>query len=120
MKILRKYPYSVLIALAIWVVCMIPIPETPLSSLSFVDKWTHFLMYGIFTIVILWEHRRLSSVLLLLPIIQGIVIEFVQTYLTTCRSGEWFDALCNTLGVLLGALLFWSLGKTKKSKKATQ
>lgn len=119
MKILRKYPYSVLIALAIWVLCMIPIPETPLSTLSFVDKWTHFLMYGTFTIVILWEHRRLSFVLLLLPILQGIVIEFAQAYLTTCRSGEWFDALCNTLGVLLGASLFWSVGKTKKSKRAT-
>ena len=150
--ILRQYPLTILLALAIWVVCLIPVPETPLNEISFIDKWTHFVMYAVLTVVLLYEHRRASrsssakaegttakadgmngmaddmsakadgmgtkaegtaaghkksnsssAWLLLLPISQGCLVELAQAYLTTCRSGDWFDALCNTLGVLIGA-----------------
>lgn len=160
--ILRQYPLTLLLALAIWVVCLIPVPETPLDEISFIDKWTHFVMYAVLTLVMLCEHRKArrgsrdwaggmngnakgtsindkntgvnadaiactsindkntgvnvdaiaaghkksnssSAWLLLLPISQGCLVELAQTYLTTCRSGDWFDALCNTLGVLIGA-----------------
>ena len=40
----------------------------------------------------------------------GGVIELVQAYCTTNRSGEWLDFLADSLGVGLGALiglLFW-------------
>ena len=150
--ILRQYPLTILLALAIWVVCLIPVPETPLNEISFIDKWTHFVMYAVQTITLLYEYRRASGSssvkagymngmaegtaakadgmngmadgmgtkadgtaagnkknnsssawLLLLPISQGCLVELAQAYLTTCRSGDWFDALCNTLGVLIGA-----------------
>ena len=151
--ILRQYPLTILLALVIWVVCLIPVPETPLNEISFIDKWTHFVMYAVLTLVLLYEHRRAlrranhagptarsadsvsneasltdsvsnaadpaarkaaapaghkksnsgSAWLLLLPISQGCLVELAQAYLTTCRSGDWFDALCNTLGVLIGA-----------------
>ena len=119
--ILRQYPLTILLALVIWVVCLIPVPETPLNDVSFIDKWTHFVMYAVLTLVLLYEHRRAlrsdvnvtpaghkksnsgSAWLLLLPISQGCLVELAQAYLTTCRSGDWFDALCNTLGVLIGA-----------------
>ena len=136
--ILRQYPLTILLALAIWVVCLIPVPETPLNEISFIDKWTHFVMYAVQTLVLLYEYRRasgsssakadgmgtkadgmgtkaegtaagnkksnsISAWLLLLPISQGCLVELAQAYLTTCRSGDWFDALCNTLGVLIGA-----------------
>ena len=141
--ILRQYPLTILLSLAIWVVCLIPVPETPLNDVSFIDKWTHFVMYAVLTLVLLYEHKRSlrsanhagptartadsvsnaasptarkaaapashkksnssSAWLLLLPISQGCLVELAQAYLTTCRSGDWFDALCNTLGVLIGA-----------------
>jgi VanZ family protein len=157
--ILRQSPLTILLALAIWVVCLIPVPETPLNEISFIDKWTHFVMYAALTVVLLYEYRRASGSssakaegttakadgmngmaddmsakaegmgtkaegmsakaegtaagnkksnssstwLLLLPISQGCLVELAQAYLTTCRSGDWFDALCNTLGVLIGA-----------------
>ena len=150
--ILRQYPLTILLALAIWVVCLIPVPETPLNEISFIDKWTHFVMYAVLTLVLLYDYRRASGSssakaegttskadgmngmaddmsakadgmgtkaegtaagnkksnsssawLLLLPISQGCLVELAQAYLTTCRSGDWFDALCNTLGVLIGA-----------------
>jgi hypothetical protein len=39
------------------------------------------------------------------PIIMGGLIELAQANLTTCRSGDFFDFVCNSLGVLLGCCL---------------
>ena len=47
------------LAIVIWVLCLIPIfPETPLDGISFIDKWTHLVMYGTFTTVIWWEYLK--------------------------------------------------------------
>lgn len=110
-----RYPVSCAIALAIWVVCLIPIPETPLDGVSFIDKWTHFVMYGTLTAAIWVEYdrrhkkdfswKRLLTGGILCPILMGCLVELAQAYLTTCRSGDVFDALCNALGVLLGAAI---------------
>lgn len=118
---MRNYPLSIVLVIAIWVVCMIPVPETPLSHISFIDKWTHFVMYSVLTIVVRMEHyikvqrhgetSRIMGmpstivITLLAPILMGCLVELAQAYLTTCRSGDWFDALCNTLGVLLGTVI---------------
>lgn len=116
-EMVRKYPLSSLLILGIWVVCMIPVPETPLDDVSFIDKWTHFIMYGSLTIVIWWEytgrHKKSKGFSwnhlllggMLCPMTMGGLVELAQAYLTTCRSGDWFDALCNALGTLLGCLI---------------
>ena len=44
--ILRCYPFSWICVTVIWVLCLIPMPETPLDGISMIDKWTHFVMYG--------------------------------------------------------------------------
>ncbi|MCM1078998.1 MAG: VanZ family protein [Bacteroidales bacterium] len=117
----KRYPCSIAIAVAIWILCMIPVPETPLDGLSFVDKWTHFVMYGTLTGAIWLEHvrahkgkssrKRLLIGGILCPVAMGCLVELAQAYLTTCRSGDVFDAVCNALGVLLGAGTGRSLGK---------
>ena len=99
--------------MVIWVLCLVPIPETPLSSISLIDKWTHFVMYGVLTLVLLWERGKkpmkpMVSVwqLLLIAIVMGGLIELAQKYLTTCRSGEWLDFVGDIIGVVIGALLY--------------
>lgn len=115
-NILRRYPLSCLLVAGIWVVCMIPVPETPLDDISFMDKWTHFVMYGTLTVVIWFEYlrchrggllrwRRLLTGGVLLPIVMGGLVELAQAYLTTCRSGDVLDFACNSLGVMLGMML---------------
>lgn len=114
---LKLYPFSCFIIAGIWIVCMLPVPETPLAEVRFIDKWTHFLMYAILTLSIWWEYARnkkkqgqqwswlrLSVGGVLCPIMMGCLVEVAQAYLTTCRSGDIFDALCNSLGVLIGVL----------------
>ena len=63
-KKIKNYPLSSLLVVAIWVVCLIPIPETPLSDVNLIDKWTHFVMYGSLTSVIWFEYVRRHKQLL--------------------------------------------------------
>ena len=119
-EIIKTFPFSIAVTVAIWVLCLIPIPETPLSDISLVDKWTHFVMYGVLTLVMLWERGKnpmkpMISVwqLLLIPIVMGGLIELAQRYLTTCRSGEWLDFVGDTIGVVIGAILYVALHAAK-------
>ena len=112
----KRYPLTSLLVVAIWVLCLIPtVPETPLSSFSLIDKWTHLVMYGTFVAVIWWEYtrqhttnntRRLFLLAFLAPVAMGGLVELAQAYCTGGRrSGEWFDFAANTIGVVLGTLI---------------
>ncbi len=117
--ILTKYPFSSVIIIATWILCFMNIPESPLSNVKFIDKWTHSLMYLVIGLSISLEylrttkHARLIFITVwgwLIPIIMGGVIEVLQTYCTGGRrSGEWLDfyadALGSTIALLIGILL---------------
>ena len=80
MKSIRKYPVSLFLIAAIWTVCLIPIPETPLNDVPMMDKWTHFVMFGVLSLCIISEyvyrHRKpkgwnVALVGMLLPFAMG-------------------------------------------------
>lgn len=82
-----------------------------MDDVPFIDKWTHLVMYGGTTSVIWWEYLRCHDHLVgwklvllafLGPILMSGLIELLQAYATTTRSGEWLDFAANTLGVCLG------------------
>ncbi len=111
-KILRRYPVTLLFVAAIFTACLIPIPETPLSDVQFIDKWTHTVMYLALGIVFWTEYYRCRStmrgmrlfiVAVALPVLMGGLIEIMQATLTDCRSGEWLDFAADAVGVLFGA-----------------
>ena len=117
--ILTKYPFSCIIVIGTWILCFMTIPETPLSSVRFIDKWTHSLIYLVLGISISLEYlrntRHASPKFIVvwvwfLPIIMGGLIEVLQSYCTNGnRSGEWLDffadAIGSTIAVLIGILL---------------
>ncbi len=131
-KILTSYPLSVLSVAVIWVLCLIPIPETPLSDVSMIDKWTHFVLYGGLCTIVWAEYGRQHTrplnkqvwiYTLLLPVIMGGLIEIVQA---TCtggnRSGDIMDWVADNIGVVLGQLigipLTLTLSKWRKGGQA--
>lgn len=131
-NILKPYPLSVLSVVVIWVLCLIPIPETPLSDIRMIDKWTHFVLYGGLCVVVWAEYgrqharplnRRAWIYTLLLPVIMGGLIEIVQA---TCtggnRSGDIMDWAADNIGVVLGQLigipLALTLSKWRKDGQA--
>lgn len=112
LSIVRRYPLSLLCIALIWFLSLTPFfPETPFDNVQFIDKWTHLVMYGGTCGVIWWEylrhHQQLNKrKLLLWPLLGmialGGVMELLQAYFTTTRSGEWLDFYADTVGVLLG------------------
>lgn len=115
MKSIRKYPVSLFLIAAIWTVCLIPIPETPLNEVPMMDKWTHFVMFGVLSLCIISEyvyrHRKpkgwdVALVGMLLPFAMGGMIELAQAYCTGGnRSGDVMDWLADGIGVLIGAAI---------------
>lgn len=111
---IRRYPFTTLFVAAILVVCMIPIPDTPLSEVSLIDKWTHVAMYAALEVVMFTELNRrraslsagrLLAATVVAPAALGGLVELMQAYLTTYRSGEWADFAADCGGVLAGALV---------------
>ena len=109
---LKKYPLSLVCIALIWYLSIwfSPPEEMELPSISFLDKWTHLVMYGGTCSVIWFEylrhHRTLDVKQLfvwawLLPTLMGGLIELVQAYCTATRSGEWLDWLADAVGVTL-------------------
>lgn len=116
---IRRYPLTCLCVVVIWVLCFCTMPETPLSNVRFIDKWTHIVMYGGTGLVMwgeyLYRHtqynwRRLLILTWLAPVLMSGLIELLQAYCTGGRrSGDWVDFAANatgaTLAVVIGSLV---------------
>lgn len=124
LQYLRRYPYTILLAVAIVLLSLLPIPDIKVAEdVPLFDKWTHMVMYGVMTLVIWFEYRRthqqynakrLFIFAFLAPIAMGGTLELMQAYLTTCRSGEWLDLVANTIGVCIGSIVGILLLKVPK------
>lgn len=129
MKWIRRYKYSVLVALAIIILSTIPIPEVkPLEDVPLIDKWVHFVMYASLSIA-MWidqkyAHQPLSPSfylwMIVLPSCLGGILELVQAYLTTCRSGEWLDVIADTIGAVIGTVGCFIIGLIWNRKTSAQ
>ncbi|MBO7113568.1 MAG: VanZ family protein [Bacteroidaceae bacterium] len=111
-KYICKYPFSLLVIVAILFLSLFNPPETRLDDVTFIDKIAHVCMYGGLELIIwveyLRRHADLNKVKFILlgiaaPIALGGIMELAQMLLTVNRSGEWADFIADTLGVLAGA-----------------
>ena len=95
-KRVRKYPLSCLFILFIWTLCLAPIPDTPMSEVKFIDKWTH----------LVFNKQKILIWIVVAPILMGGLIEIVQA---TCtggnRSGDILDWVADSIGVILGQVI---------------
>lgn len=89
------------------------IPKLPDLQL---DKFVHTFIYGVLMIFLgipyaeqfLVQHKRwiISLKLALFGVFYGGLMEVLQTNVFINRSGNWYDFFANTLGAILGVLLF--------------
>lgn len=110
---MRTYPLTLLLVTAIWVVCLIDIPETPLDHVTLIDKWVHIAMYTVLAMTVgheyfhghkrSWTIRGMMVRAWLMPALMGGLVEIVQA---TCtggrRSGDWLDFAANAIGATVG------------------
>jgi VanZ family protein len=78
-----------------------------------IDKVMHALMYGVFALLVTnvylaFYKIKFCPLLLLVLITWGysIMMEILQLYLVSTRSGEVLDAVANLVGIVLGTLVF--------------
>lgn len=78
------------------------------------DKVFHLIAY--FTLTICWlfsfyDKPSLKYIIVIFCILFGIIIEITQQSLTSYRTGDYKDVLANTIGIILGLLIFNQLLK---------
>lgn len=128
MKLLKHYPLSLLCLVTVLILSLMPVPETPLAEIRFIDKWTHIVMYlgqgGIIWLEYLRQlglrfnpkpyglrldainHRGIICQAVVFPTILGGVLEILQEYCTNhMRSGDVIDFLADAFGALLAWLI---------------
>ena len=107
---------AILWTLLLFIGCLTPGKQIPHVSIPFIDKWTHFVLFGGFTF--LWLCARpqrttswLTS-LFLYSVALGTLIEVLQGTLTSLgRSMELMDGVADAIGGAMGIGLFCGLAR---------
>lgn len=114
MSILKRYPISLLLIAVITYLSFFTPPKTELDEITNFDKFVHFCMYFTLSSLLWIEHFRAHREVkapwwhgvvgaLICPIVYSGVVELLQAYATTTRSGDWADFIFNTLGAIVGS-----------------
>ncbi|WP_232457031.1 VanZ family protein [Polaribacter sp. SA4-12] len=78
-------------------------------SYSNIDKVYHLFAYFMLSSCWLFSFYKkpaLKYIIVIFCVIYGIIIEVLQHTLTLYRTGDFKDVLANTLGIVLGLLVF--------------
>ncbi len=103
---------AIIATLIIAILSLTAIPKINLGlDIKSGDKFLHILAY--FTLSTVWFfalQKKMSNLysriaLILSLVIYGIILEVLQGGLTNYRSGDFYDAIANTVGVLLAVLV---------------
>lgn len=119
MKNVIKYHWRALLwVLLIFAGCLLPpsdLPSTSLfSKIPYFDKIVHFFIYFIFTLFLLAGFNRWHTVLkfksilisFAIAFLCGLSVEVLQEVMNIGRTGDSFDMLANTGGILAGILFY--------------
>jgi len=116
-KLLKKNILSIITALIILYLSLAPadtFDKVNVFNFPNIDKVVHLCMYFGLTIVLLYENRmtvkglRSFVLLAIFPLAYGILMEFLQSWLTTTRHAEFFDAVFDFIGIII-ALIVWKI-----------
>lgn len=113
--------WTVLIAF----LCLIKFGKLPAVPVNGADKYVHFAFHFVFTL--LWGHYvwmknntaelKLIVKVMVVSILYGILIEFLQETLTTTRHADIYDVLANTTGATTALGFFLLLKKLKQPQQ---
>lgn len=112
---LKHFPFTLLLLVVISYLSFFTPPSTGMEEVPYMDKIVHIGMYAALSGTIWLEYLhhygsrfRLKRILCLagiFPVVISGLIELGQEYLTTSRTGDWFDFLANVTGVVLAFLI---------------
>ncbi|MDB4241333.1 VanZ family protein [Polaribacter sp.] len=99
---------AIAITISIAYLSLIKTNNFPKIAISNIDKLYHLIAYFLLTfswLIALKKSKYIYKVLIG-SLLYGIIIEVLQATLTVYRTGELFDFLANSVGVLLALLIF--------------
>jgi len=104
--------FSIIWAITIAVLSLIPGKNLPSVGIDYIDKVGHFVVYAILAFFI--YHAAVNAKFktpilwcIIIPILYGIIMEFLQGYLSEVRHADAYDALFNGLGaIFVGLTMF--------------
>ena len=106
---------SIIWALVILVLCLMPGKDLPNISILNFDKLAHFSVYFLLSLLMYygWKkqnsflalHRQTFIKILLLTSTYGFAVEIMQELFTVDRHFDIFDALANSIGAVAGSML---------------
>ncbi len=121
---LKKNILSIIVALLILYLSLADsqsFDDVPFLNIPYFDKIAHFLMYFGLMSVIVFEHRNAIigraqlGLIALIPFLYGILMEILQLTVAANRSGNIFDIIANTTGIIVAALLWLLIGPRMKT-----
>ena len=100
---------AICITIGIAYLSLMRMPKVEIIRFNNIDKLYHLLAY--FTLSSCWlfsfyKKPALKYIIIIFCIIYGIIIEVLQDTLTLYRTGDFNDILSNTIGIVLGLLVF--------------
>jgi len=99
-----KYPI-IIWTIIIFILCTLPSENLPKGPN---DKMSHFIVFAGFTF--LWSFQSSKYwLIILIGVFYGIGIEFWQANLPKSfhRSFDWYDALADGIGGIIGLFIYW-------------
>jgi VanZ family protein len=115
--VLKKIAFltALVYTIVLGTISLITLNDLPEVQISFADKIFHFLAYSIF--VVLWylafyytfRIQKIKAIryAFIFAVVFGIIIEVLQDTMTASRALDVYDALANTLGALMSAIVLW-------------
>jgi VanZ family protein len=105
--------------LLILIACLIPGREVPDVDIPLADKWVHFIIFAGFSFLWLCTFRepgaRAGLIMGAVSVLLGYAVELLQgSGITQGRSYDLYDLLADSIGGMLGLILFFSLLKLAK------
>ena len=106
-KLENHYAVKVLFWIALvssYILAILPQDKVP-ELTPFGDKSNHFLAFAVLTILLLHAYHIRYRFTFAWMLLYGIFIEISQLF-TVNRSGEFLDVLADTIGIVIGILLY--------------
>jgi len=112
---------ALLWTIGIFIACLWPGKELPHSDIPFIDKWTHFILFGVFAY--LWLCSRSSNtgrtvlVMILIAAALGWFVECLQGWFPSLgRTKDIWDAVADAIGGGIGCLAYCFVSFLLKAK----
>ncbi|CAM1356437.1 VanZ family protein [Tenacibaculum halocynthiae] len=99
---------AIFITISIAILSLIKLGKQPIS-ISNIDKIEHSIAYFFLTfswLLALVKTKYQIYIVSICCLIYGIIIEALQATITIYRTGDYYDVIANSVGVLLAFILF--------------